>query len=96
MSRNQRRKFSPKFKAQVALEALQEKETVHQIAEKYELHANQVTNWKRAFQDQAQEVFKKDDKVSQQQTEKERDQLYKKVGQLQIEIDFLKKSLGEK
>jgi transposase len=96
MSRNQRRKFSPKFKAQVALEALQEKETVHQIAEKYELHSNQVTNWKRAFQDQAQEVFKKDDKVSQQKTEKERDQLYKKVGQLQIEIDFLKKSLGEK
>jgi transposase len=96
MSRNPRRKCSPKFKAQVALEALQEKETVHQIAEKYELHANQVTNWKRAFQDQAQEVFKKDDKVSQQKTEKERDQLYKKVGQLQIEIDFLKKSLGEK
>jgi transposase len=96
MSGNQRRKFSPKFKAQVALEASQEKETVHQIAEKYELHANQVTNWKRAFQDQAQEVFKKDDKVSKQQTEKERDQLYKKVGQLQIEIDFLKKSLGEK
>jgi transposase len=68
MSGNQRRKFSPKFKAQVALEASQEKETVHQIAEKYELHANQVTNWKRAFQDQAQEVFKKDNKVSQQQT----------------------------
>lgn len=96
MAKNQRRKFSPKFKAQVALEALQEKETVHQIAEKYELHANQVANWKRAFQEQAQEVFKKEDKSNQKETEKERDQLYKKVGQLQIELDFLKKSLGEK
>lgn len=85
MSKNQRREFSPKFKAQVALEALQEKETVHEIAEKYELHANQVTNWKRAFQDQAQEVFKKEGKGSQKSAEKERDQLYKKVGQLQIE-----------
>ena len=95
MSKNQRRKFTPKFKAQVALEALQEKETVNEIAERYELHPNQVTNWKRAFQEQAQEVFKKENKGKQKSVEKKRDQLYKKVGQLQIELDFLKKVLGK-
>jgi len=48
-SNSKRRKFSPKFKAQVALEAIQEKRTVQEIAEAYELHPNQVTNWKEGI-----------------------------------------------
>lgn len=96
MSKQKRRKFQPEFKAKVALEAIQEKETVHEIAEKYELHPNQVTNWKKEFQERAQEVFKKEKKGPEKAAEKERDKLYKKVGQLQVEVDFLKKSLGER
>ena len=94
-SNSKKRKFSAKFKTQVALEAIKEQRTVHEIAEAYELHPNQVTNWKKEFLEQASTAFEKEKKADKVVIEQERDQLYKKVGQLQVEVDFLKKSLGE-
>lgn len=92
-----RRKFTAKFKAKVAIEALQERMTIQQIASKYEIHPNQISQWKRQFLDGAESVFESDTSAKDQQKElqSEQDKLYKKIGRLQVENDFLKKSLGE-
>lgn len=47
--RKERRRFSAAFKTKVALEAIKEKETVQQLASKFEVHPNQITQWKREF-----------------------------------------------
>ena len=52
-----RRRFTPEFKARVALEALRERDSVQAIARRYELHPNQVSNWKRQLIDSVPEVF---------------------------------------
>jgi transposase len=88
-----RKNHTPGFKTKVVLEALQERETIQEIGKKYDLHPNQISTWKTRFLSGASSVFEsgpgKDD------TEKERAELYKKVGQLQMEVDFLKKVLGK-
>lgn len=91
--RRTRRKFTAKFKAKVAIEALQERMTLHEIASKYEIHPNQISQWKRQFLDGAESVFEIDNTVKEDKKElqQEQDKLYKKIGRLQIENDFLKK-----
>ncbi|ASQ90922.1 hypothetical protein CHL67_08310 [Prosthecochloris sp. GSB1] len=88
-----RRKFSPEFKTKVVLEALSERMTATQLAQKYELHPNQITQWKREFLDHAAEVFTSG-KHEQDRSQEEMAQLYRKIGQLQVENDFLKKGLS--
>ena len=81
------------FKTKVVLEALSERLTATELAQKYELHPNQIAQWKREFLDHAAEVFKTG-KKDQQQSQEEVAQLYRKIGQLQVENDFLKKGLS--
>ncbi|PWW82167.1 hypothetical protein CR164_07490 [Prosthecochloris marina] len=88
-----RRKFSAEFKTKVVLEALSERLTASELAQKYEIHPNQIAQWKREFLDRAAEVFERSGKPEQQQSEEDATQLYQKIGQLQIENDFLKKKL---
>lgn len=86
-----RRKFTSAFKAQVAIEALKERETLNELAKRYQIHPNQITQWKREFLENAPSVFEKSESKIQEDVETEK--LYSKIGKLEIENDFLKKSL---
>ena len=86
--RKERRKFSAAFKTKVALEAIKEKETLQQLASKFEVHANQITQWKREFLESAKYFFNKKKSDDKSNDEQEKDALHNKIGRLQTEIDF--------
>jgi transposase len=88
-----RKNYTSGFKTKVVLEALQERETIQEIGRKYELHPNQISTWKGQFLSGASSVFEKG--VVKNDDEKEKVELFKKVGQLQMQVDFLKKVLGK-
>ena len=87
-----RRKFSGAFKAKVTIEALKERESMAELSKRFEVHPNMISKWKQEFVERSSELF---DKKSDSETEAEVDtnKLYAKIGQLEIENDFLKKSL---
>jgi len=87
-----RRKFSGAFKAKVALEALRERETLSELSKRYEVHPNIISKWKREFLDKAPEVF---EQSSNKDEPVDLDKLYAKIGELEIEKDFLKKKFKE-
>ena len=90
-----RRKFSPEFKAKVAIEAIKEQNTIEDLAKKYELHPNQISMWKKEFLAKAALVFSSEDKNNADKTQQDAllDKLYSQIGQQKVEIDWLKKKL---
>lgn len=88
-----RKNYTSGFKTKIVLEALQERETIQEIGKKYEIHPNQISTWKSQFLNNANSVFEKGAKIDD--GEKEKAELFKKVGQLQMQVDFLKKVLGK-
>lgn len=88
----QRKKHTAQFKAKVALEALKERKTASQIASEYQVHAVQISQWKKEALTLLSEGFGKNagkKKVSDDDFTKE--QLYAQIGQLKVELDWLKK-----
>ena len=90
--KQKRRKFSGAFKAKVALEALKERETLAELSKRFEVHPNMISKWKQEFLERSGEIF---DKKSDADSEVDPEKLYAKIGQLEIENDFLKKSLNK-
>jgi len=93
MEKKSRRKFSPDFKAKVALEAIRERHTVEELARKHELHPTQINTWKKEFLSKAAAVFSGPDPEVDAQKEADTEKLYAKIGQLEMENDWLKKKL---
>lgn len=89
-----KRKFTPEFKSKVALEALKERESVTELAKKYELHPNQINDWKKEFMANAAVVFSKSKAEPTIIDDKEKQKLYQVIGQLKVENDFLRKALS--
>jgi putative transposase len=93
MSKGQRRKHSAEFKARIALEAIKGIKTVAQIAADHHLHPVQVTQWKTQMLEAAPTAFERGaSKVSQGREQQQQEKLERKIGQLVVEVDWLKKS----
>ena len=75
------------------MEALKERSTLADLAQKYQLQPAQISAWKREFLDGASEVFDKGKKSKKSEAELEKERLLKTIGQQKIEIDFLKDAL---
>ena len=90
MSKTKRKRFSGAFKAKVGLEALIGVKTVGQIARDYEVHPVQVTQWKGIIRDHLPELFESPQVVSEDH-ERTVAQLHEKIGELSVEVDWLKK-----
>ncbi len=88
-----RRKFEASFKAQVAIEALKERHTLSELAVKYDLHPNQISQWKQEFVEKSASVFESKSTFTAESESVNATELYAKIGELQMERDFLKKSL---
>jgi transposase len=86
-----KRKFTSAFKAQVAIEALKERETLAELSARFEVHATMISKWKQDFLANSAQVFEKANQEAE--TTLDTDKLYSKIGQLEMENDFLKKSL---
>ena len=88
-----RKSYDKSFKAKVALEALKEESTLQELARKYEVHPNQISQWKRQLVKGAAELFERPNKKSEEvrNAEKRDEMLLKAVGEMKIENDFLKK-----
>ena len=84
-----RRKFTSAFKARVAIEALKERESLAELSKRFEVHPTMISKWKMEFLEKSSGVF---DKKSEE-PELDPEKLYAKIGQLEMENDFLKKSL---
>ena len=88
-----RRKFTPVFKARVALDALRGDNTIQEIAARHKVHPNQVSTWKRQAVDGLGDVFSNGADRAGQNHEAEVHDLHAKIGQLTVERDFLGKGL---
>lgn len=90
----QRRQHSAEFKAKVALEAIRAQRTANEIAGAYGVHPIQVTQWKKQALDELPQVFTRRRAKDAQDEAALRAQLYQEIGQLKVELDWLKKKAG--
>ncbi len=89
-----RKKHSKELKARIALDAIKGQKTMSELASEYGVHSNQIGRWKKQLLESAPDIFIRGKDKETEKKEVERDRLYKKVGQLQIELDWLKKKTG--
>ena len=87
----QRKNHPANFKAKVALDALREQETSVQLSSRYGIHITQIGKWKRHLLDHVVDLFSDKRAQSAKETETLMASLYQKIGQLEVELDFLKK-----
>jgi len=88
-----RKKHSPQFKAKVALAAIQNDETIAQIASRFGVHPTMVSTWKRQMLEGAAGIFDKNHNF-RKQAQAQSDELYRQIGKLKVENDFLSRKLG--
>jgi transposase-like protein len=89
-----RKQYSAQLKAKVALEAIKGQRTINEIASAYGVHPNQVQSWKKQALDQLPELFTDGRSRATPTDEQLQAQLYQQIGQLKVELDWLKKKVG--
>ena len=90
-----RRQHNPEFKAKVGLEALKGIEPVHAIAAKHQIHPVQVSQWKKEVAERLPEIFARKPDAEAADAKAREDELYRKIGHLEMQLDWLKKKAGE-
>lgn len=88
---SRRKRYDSQFKAQVAIEAIKNQQTVAQIASEYSVHPNQVSQWKKQALDQLPQLFTTGRSKATADTGQLVDELYRQIGQLKVELDWLQK-----
>ena len=91
-----RKRFTSEFKSKVAIEALKERETLQELAQRFSIHPNQITQWKKLLLDDCASIFKTGGGIKEKQKDELINDLYRKIGQFQIEMEWLKKKSGLK
>ncbi len=92
--KNSRRRHGAEFKARVALEAIKGIRTINEIAAEYEVHPSQINKWKKQLLSELPGIFSSRRQKAAQDEEALRDRLYQQIGQLKVELDWLKKKTG--
>jgi transposase-like protein len=90
MTKRPRRNYGAVFKAKVALEAIKEEQTLVELVARFQVHPNQIGEWKKQLVDRASEIFDKEKKSKEPDIK----ELHAKIGQLAMENDFLVVALG--
>jgi len=92
-----RRRHSSAFKAQVALEAVKGQKTLNELASEYGVHAVQIAQWKRQLLDGSASLFENESASRRERDQEQlRQQLYQEIGQLKVEVDWLRKKGGSR
>jgi transposase len=94
MSESKRKTFTTAQKAKVALEAIRNEKTVNQIAQEHNVHPTQVNLWKKELLERASELFETKRGPKPVDAQSDPDRLFAKIGQLNMELDWLKKKSG--
>ncbi len=88
-----RKKYSSKFKSKVAIEAIKGDKTISELSSKFEVHRDQVQRWKKIAIGGITGIFSEKQSKDKQNSEKLMDELYRQIGQLKVELDWLKKKV---
>ena len=94
MTQKTRRKIDAALKAKIALEALREQATVADLAQRYQVHPNQIYAWKKQLLEQASRAFEAGNGEAASDREREIERLHAKIGELIVERDFLARRSG--
>jgi transposase len=89
-----RKRYTEQFKAKVALEAVKGQRTANELASEFGVHVSQINIWKKHLLETLPEVFGGKRERREAQYEDERDRLYRQIGKLQVELEWLKKKTG--
>ncbi len=88
-----RKSYSSDLKARVALEAVRGERTLSELASHYEVHPNQIRNWKQRLLSNVSDIFSDRRKKKKADSESEKSRLYEEIGRLKVELDWLKKKV---
>lgn len=89
-----KKRFTSDFKAKVAIEALKGHKTTNELASEFEVHATQINQWKKQLLEGSKQLFSDKQGKDLDAVTEERDRLYTQIGQLAVELDWLKKRTG--
>ena len=90
----QRRRHSAEFKAKVALAAIKGDKTLNELAKDFEILPNQIITWKKQLLEGVNDVFSSNRERKAAENEADKSALYQQIGQLKVELDWLKKKSG--
>ncbi len=88
-----RKQYSEQFKFKVALEAIKGLATINELASRFQVHPNQVRNWKKKLEDEGSMVFERKSGKHHQDLSTDEAELYEQIGRLKMELEWLKKKV---
>jgi len=89
-----KKSYTAKFKAKVAIEAIKEEESTNELSSRFEVHSSQIRRWKNTAVNEMPSLFNEAAGKEKGNEDKLIDELYKQIGQLKVELDWLKKKCG--